>query len=108
LANASAQSADDNDPDLLPRSTGLQSDNPLFPPDFFVPSPSSSLSYYETYPSNLNGEPLPTSFVSKDDLRAIISHEAIAKAGTYIVTLKCEGESFPESHRAHLVVGFKP
>jgi hypothetical protein len=34
--------------------------------------------------------------------------EAIAKAGTYIVTLKCEGEAYPESHRAHLVVGFKP
>jgi hypothetical protein len=56
----------------------------------------------------LNGAPLPTSFVSKDELKAIIPPEAIAKAGTYIVTLKCEGESFPESHRAHLVVGFKP
>jgi hypothetical protein len=56
----------------------------------------------------LNGEPLPTSFVSKDELKAIIPREAIAKAGTYIITLKCEGESFPESHRAHLVVGFKP
>jgi Amidohydrolase family len=56
----------------------------------------------------LNGEPLPTSFVSKDELKAIIPPEAIAKAGTYIVTLKCEGEAFPESHRAHLVVGFKP
>jgi Amidohydrolase family len=55
----------------------------------------------------LNGEPLPTSFVSKDELKAIVSPEAIAKAGTYIVTLKCEGEAFPESHRAHLVVGFK-
>ena len=56
----------------------------------------------------LNGEPLPTSFVSKDELKATISPEAIPKAGTYIVTLKCEGEAFPESHRAHLVVGFKP
>jgi len=56
----------------------------------------------------LNGAPLPTSFVSKDELKAIIPPEAIAKAGTYIVTLKCEGEAFPESHRAHLVVGFKP
>jgi hypothetical protein len=55
----------------------------------------------------LNGEPLATSFVSKDELKAIIPPEAIAKAGTYIVTLKCEGEPFPESHRAHLVVGFK-
>jgi hypothetical protein len=54
----------------------------------------------------LNGEPLPTSFVSKDELKAIIPPEAIPTAGTYIVTLKCEGEAFPESHRAHLVVGF--
>jgi hypothetical protein len=56
----------------------------------------------------LNGEPLPTSFVSKDELKATIAPEAISKAGTYIVTLRCEGEPFPESHRAHLVVGFKP
>ena len=56
----------------------------------------------------LNGEPLPTRFVSKNELQAIISPEAIAKAGMYIVTLKCEGEPFPESHRAHLVVSFKP
>jgi Amidohydrolase family len=56
----------------------------------------------------LNGEPLPTSFVSKDELKATILPEAIPKAGTYIVTLKCEGEPFPESHRAHLIVGFKP
>jgi hypothetical protein len=56
----------------------------------------------------LNGQPLPTSFNSKDEVQAIISPEAIPTAGTYIVTLKCEGEAFPESHRAHLVVGFKP
>jgi hypothetical protein len=56
----------------------------------------------------LNGEPLPTSFVSKDELKAIIPPEAIPTAGTYIVTLKCDGEAFPESDRAHLVVGFKP
>ncbi len=55
----------------------------------------------------LNGEPLPTSFVSKDELRTTIPPEAIPRAGTYIVTLKCEGESFPESHRAHLVVGYR-
>jgi len=55
----------------------------------------------------LNGQPLPTSFVSKDELKATIPPEAIATAGTYIVTLKCEGEDFPESHRAHLVVGFR-
>jgi hypothetical protein len=55
----------------------------------------------------LNGAPLATSFVSKDELKATISPEAIANAGTYSVTLKCEGEPFPESNRAHLVVGFK-
>jgi imidazolonepropionase-like amidohydrolase len=55
----------------------------------------------------LNGQPLPTSFVSKDEVKATIPPEAIPTAGTYIVTLKCEGEDFPESHRAHLVVGFR-
>ena len=55
----------------------------------------------------LNGDPLPTSFVSRDELNATIPPEAIPKAGTYIVTLKCEGEAFPESHRAHLMVGYK-
>jgi len=55
----------------------------------------------------LNGEELPTRFVSKNELEAIISPGTIAKAGTYLVTLKCEGEALPESHRAHLVVGFK-
>lgn len=55
----------------------------------------------------LNGRPLPTSFVSKDEIKATIPPDAIPTAGTYIVTLKCEGEDFPESHRAHLVVGFK-
>ena len=33
--------------------------------------------------------------------------EAIASAGTYVVTVRAEGESLPESHRAHLVVGFR-
>jgi len=56
----------------------------------------------------LNGAPLPTRYDSRHELQAIIAPEAIAKAGTYIVTLKCEGEALPESHRAHLVVGFKP
>jgi hypothetical protein len=56
----------------------------------------------------LNGQPLATSFVSKDELKATIPPEAIPKAGNYIVTLKCEGEDFPESHRAHLIVGFAP
>ena len=55
----------------------------------------------------LNGEPLPTEFISKNRLEAIIPPAAIAKAGTYIITVKCEGESLPESQRAHLIVGFR-
>ena len=51
-----------------------------------------------------NGAPLPTSFVSKEELKAVIPPGAIPMAGTCIVTLKCEGEAFPESHRSHLVV----
>lgn len=56
----------------------------------------------------LNGKPLPTSFDSKNQLQATISPEDVATAGTYIVTVKGEGETLPESHRTHLVVGFKP
>jgi hypothetical protein len=55
----------------------------------------------------LNGEPLPTEFISKNELKATIPPEAIAKAGTYIITVKSEGESLPESQRAHLIVGFR-
>jgi hypothetical protein len=55
----------------------------------------------------LNGKPLPTEFISKNRLEAIIPPEAIATAGTYIVTVKCEGEDVPESSRAHLIVGFR-
>lgn len=55
----------------------------------------------------LNGVPLPTRFVSKNELEATIPAAAIPTAGTYSVTVKGEGESFPESHCAHLVVGFR-
>jgi len=55
----------------------------------------------------LNGEPMPTEFISKNRLEAIIPPTAIAKAGTYIVTVKSEGEPLPESQRAHLIVGFR-
>ena len=40
----------------------------------------------------LNDESLPTSFVSKDELKAIIPPKAIPTAGTYVVALKCDGE----------------
>jgi Amidohydrolase family len=55
----------------------------------------------------LNGRPLPTTFLSKRKLEAVIPPDAIAKAGTYFVTIKSEGEHLPESNRAHLTVGFK-
>jgi imidazolonepropionase-like amidohydrolase len=56
----------------------------------------------------LNGAPLPTRFVSKNELEATVSPEAIPAAGNYVVTIKSEGEALPESNRAHLVVGFRP
>ncbi len=55
----------------------------------------------------LNGKPLPTTFISKSRLQAVIPPEAVAKAGTYFVTIKSEGEPLPESNRAHLTVGFR-
>ena len=55
-----------------------------------------------------DGEPLATSVVSKDELKAIMPPDAIVTVGACVATLKCQGEGFPESHRAHLVVGFKP
>ena len=55
----------------------------------------------------LNGRPVPTTYVSNTELQATIPPEAIASAGTYVVTVRAEGEALPESHRAHLVVGFR-
>jgi hypothetical protein len=55
---------------------------------------------------NLNATELPTRYVSKTDLEAQIAPELISEAGTYTVTVKAEGEFLPESHRAHLIVGF--
>ena len=55
----------------------------------------------------LNGRPLPTTFLSKEQLQATIPPDAVAKAGTYFVTIKSNGERLPESNRAHLTVGFK-
>jgi hypothetical protein len=56
---------------------------------------------------NFNAAELPTRYVSKTELEAEIAPELIAHAGTYTVTVKGEGEILPESHRAHLVVGFR-
>ena len=44
----------------------------------------------------LNGRPLPTTFLSKDQLQATVPSDAIAKAGTYFVTIKSNGERLPE------------
>jgi hypothetical protein len=55
----------------------------------------------------LNGQALPTRFISKTLLEATIPADAIKEPGTYIVMVKSEGEPLPESNRARLVVGFR-
>jgi hypothetical protein len=55
----------------------------------------------------LNGQPLPTEFKSNKELQATVSPELIATPGTYIVTVRSDGEPLAESHRAHIVVGFR-
>ncbi len=55
---------------------------------------------------NFNAMELPTEFVSKTELKAVIEPEQISEPGTYTVTVKSEGEVLPESNRAHLIVGF--
>jgi hypothetical protein len=54
-----------------------------------------------------NATELPTRFVSKNELEALIAPELIATPGTYTVTIKSEGEILPESRRAHLIVEFR-
>jgi imidazolonepropionase-like amidohydrolase len=54
----------------------------------------------------LRGIELPTRYISSNELEAEIAPEMIAKAGTYTVTVKSEGEQLPESQRAHLIVSF--
>lgn len=60
--------------------------------------------YHRVY---LNGQPLPTKYLSNTALQATVPADAIPTAGTYVVTVRADGEPLPESHRAHLVVGFK-
>jgi imidazolonepropionase-like amidohydrolase len=55
----------------------------------------------------LNGQQLPTRYINKTEIEATIAPELIPTAGTYLVTIKPEGELLPESHRAHLVVAFR-
>jgi hypothetical protein len=45
--------------------------------------------------------------VSRNELEATIAPEMITEPGTYTITIKSEGEVLPESHRAHLIVGFR-
>jgi len=56
---------------------------------------------------NLNASELPTRYVSRNELEATIDPGLVAEAGTYTITVKSEGEVLPESHRAHLIVGFR-
>ena len=55
----------------------------------------------------LNGQPLATTFVSNKELRASISPELITAPGTYVITVRSDGEPLAESHRAHIIVGFR-
>ena len=55
----------------------------------------------------LNGQILPTRYVNKTEIEATIAAELIPTAGTYLVTVKPEGELLPQSHPAHLVVAFR-
>jgi hypothetical protein len=55
----------------------------------------------------LNGRQIPTRYVANDELEATISADAIAQPGTYVITVKAEGEPLAESHRAHLTVAFR-
>lgn len=56
---------------------------------------------------NFNAVELPTQYVSKTELEAVITPDLIPTAGTYTITVKGEGEILPESSRAHLVVRFR-
>jgi hypothetical protein len=56
---------------------------------------------------NFNAIELPTRYISKNELQAEIAPEHITEAGTYTITVKADGETLPESHRAHFVVGFR-
>jgi hypothetical protein len=56
----------------------------------------------------LNGQPLETKLAGRNQLEAVIPPEAISNAGTYRITVKSPGESYPESNPARLVVRFKP
>jgi adenine deaminase len=62
---------------------------------------------WPTHRVMFNGKELETRFVKRNQIEADIPPEAIAEAGTYIVTVKSVGEQLPESFPAHLVVGFK-
>ncbi|HXF54068.1 MAG TPA: amidohydrolase family protein [Hyphomicrobiaceae bacterium] len=56
---------------------------------------------------NLNAIELPTKYISKQELEAVIAPELVMEAGTYTVTVKADGEVLPESNRAHLIVSFR-
>jgi hypothetical protein len=62
---------------------------------------------WPTHRVMLNGKELETRYVKRNQIEATVPPEAIAEAGTYIVTVKSVGEPLPESYPAHLVVGFK-
>ena len=45
-------------------------------------------------------------YVANNEREAVVSPEAIALPGSYVVSVRAEGEPLAESHRAHLVAAF--
>jgi hypothetical protein len=55
----------------------------------------------------LNGKPIETKFVSRNELQATVPADAVKDVGMYKVTVKSSGEVIAESSPAPLVVKFK-
>jgi len=55
----------------------------------------------------LNGKPIETKFVSRNELQAMVPADAVKDVGMYKVTVKSSGEVIAESSPAPLVVKFK-
>ena len=55
----------------------------------------------------LNGTPLETKFVNRNELQAVVPADLVKEVGMYKVTVKSRGEEIAESYPAPLVVGYK-
>jgi hypothetical protein len=52
----------------------------------------------------VNGRPMNTRYVSKNEIQATIPADIVSSPGLYIVTVKSEGQPIAESNRAHLLI----